>query len=66
VGVNTLGVNGNPDVELYLDVGEPPTLITVCSSCGQMRTILFLDRDRWLCVKCRAEGAAPPSLYPLR
>jgi translation initiation factor 2 beta subunit (eIF-2beta)/eIF-5 len=41
------------------------TLITVCANCGQMRTILFLTRDRWLCTKCKTEGAAPPNLYPV-
>lgn len=66
MGVNTLEIGGHPSAELYLELDEPPVLITVCSNCGQMRTILFLDRDRWYCSKCRAEGAAPPSLYPLR
>jgi ribosomal protein S27AE len=40
-------------------------MITVCAHCGQTRTILFLRKDRWYCTKCRAEGAAPPNLYPV-
>jgi len=53
-------INGHP--ELVLPSGQ---VITLCASCGQMRSILFLSRDRWLCTKCRAEGAAPPNLYPV-
>ena len=66
MGVNTLEIAGHPAAELYLELDEPPVLITVCANCGQLRTILFLDRDRWFCFKCRAEGAAPPNLYPIR
>jgi ribosomal protein L37AE/L43A len=40
-------------------------VITVCAECGQMRSVLFLNRDRWFCTKCRAEGAAPPNMYPI-
>lgn len=58
-------IKGHPAVELDLGDGNP-TLITVCAECGQMRTILFLRRDRWYCTKCRAEGAAPPNLYPVK
>ncbi len=62
MGVST--VKGHPEISLEVDGVE--TLITVCAECGQMRTILFLTGDRWYCSKCRAEGAAPPNLYPLR
>jgi hypothetical protein len=58
-------VYGHPVLELHADPDAPPTLITVCANCGQLRTILFLRRDRWYCTKCRTEGAAPPNLYPL-
>jgi ribosomal protein S27AE len=57
-------IQGHPAIELDLGNGQA-TLITVCASCGQMRTILFLSKDRWFCTKCRAEGAAPPNLYPV-
>jgi hypothetical protein len=57
-------IQGHPAVELHLGEG-PPTLITVCAECGELRTILFLSRDRWFCTRCRAEGAAPPNLYPV-
>jgi hypothetical protein len=66
VGVNTLEIKGHPSVELYLDVNEPPVLITVCSNCGHMRTILFLNKDRWMCFKCKTEGSAPPNMYPIK
>ncbi len=57
-------IQGHPAFEL--DTGEvEPTLITVCSHCGEMRTILFLRRDRWYCSECRMEGNAPPNLYPV-
>jgi hypothetical protein len=57
-------ISGHPAIELQFEHG-PPTLITVCASCGELRSILFLRRDRWYCSKCRAEGAAPPNLYPV-
>ena len=57
-------IQGHPEIELYLG-DEQTTLITVCANCGQMRTILFLAKDRWFCFKCQTEGAAPPNLYPL-
>ena len=53
-------IDGHPTVEL-----ENGTVLTVCASCGKLRTILFLDRDRWLCTACRAEGATRPNLYPV-
>lgn len=58
-------ISGHPTIEHYASPDAPPTLITVCAECGQLRTILFLRRDRWYCTKCRAEGAAPPNLYPV-
>jgi hypothetical protein len=57
-------IAGHPTLELAHEPGLS-TLITVCASCGELRTILFLTRDRWLCTRCRAEGAAPPNLYPI-
>ena len=57
-------IQGHPAVLLEHETG-PPTLITVCAECGAWRTILFLAEDRWFCTKCRAEGAAPPNLYPI-
>jgi hypothetical protein len=57
-------IQGHPAVELWRDTG-PPTLITACAECGQLRSILFLARDRWFCFRCKTEGAAPPNLYPI-
>jgi ribosomal protein L37AE/L43A len=58
-------IQGHPVRELYLAPEQEPLLITVCASCEQLRTILFLAEDRWLCTKCRAEGNTRPSLYPI-
>lgn len=58
-------ISGHPVRELYVAPEQEPILITVCAGCGEMRTILFLTKDRWFCTKCRAEGAAPPNLYPI-
>lgn len=58
-------IHGHPAVELGLGDGTP-TLLTVCANCGQLRTILFLRKDRWYCTQCRIEGAAPPNLYPVK
>ena len=57
-------IKGHPVLELHHD-DTHTTLITVCAHCGEFRTILFLTRDRWYCSKCRAQGAAPPNLYPV-
>ena len=57
-------IQGHPTIELHHPTG-PPTLLTVCAECGQLRTILFLARDRWFCTRCRTEGATPPNLYPI-
>ena len=58
-------IQGHPTVPLLDGAGDLIQMITVCASCGQTRTILFLTRDRWYCSHCRAEGAAPPNLYPV-
>lgn len=58
-------IGGHPTTELYLTPDKPPTLLTVCAECGQLRTILFLTRDRWFCTRCRTDGATPPNLYPI-
>jgi len=57
-------IQGHPTLVLEHE-HAPPTLVTVCAACGQLRTILFLSRGSWYCTRCRAEGAAPPNLYPL-
>lgn len=57
-------VTGHPTIELDTGHNEP-ALLTVCAHCGQLRSILFLAKDRWLCTKCRTEGATAPSLYPI-
>jgi ribosomal protein S27AE len=57
-------IKGHPEVILSL-AEKPPQLITVCASCGEMRTILFLDKNRWFCSKCRIEGVSAPNLFPI-
>lgn len=59
-----LTIKGHPAIELEHESG-PPTLITCCASCGEMRSIIFFTKDRWFCTKCKAEGAAPPNMYPI-
>lgn len=56
-------VKGHPVMELEA-VGEP-VLITVCAECGEMRSVLWLDQDRWYCRTCRAEGVTKPNLFPV-
>jgi len=58
-------VDGHPSVDVELDDGTR-TVWTVCASCERLRTILFLTGDRWLCVSCKSEGTAAPTLvsYP--
>jgi len=59
-------ISGHPALELESsDPNAPPVVITVCAECGEMRTVLWLDKDRWYCRSCRAEGASPPNMFPL-
>jgi hypothetical protein len=62
--VGELEIGGHPTIELDTGNGQA-TLITVCANCGEMRTILFLAKDRWFCTKCRIEGVTVPNLYPI-
>jgi len=57
-------IQGHPTVELDSGHGQP-VLITVCAHCGEMRTILFLDGDRWTCTACRTEGHNRPRVFPV-
>jgi len=58
-------ISGHPSIELEPEVNGDPVVITVCAECGEMRTVLWLDKDRWYCRSCRAEGASPPNMFPL-
>ena len=58
-------ISGHPEAPLLDEGGNLVTMITVCAHCGELRTILFLRKDRWYCTRCRMEGAAPPNLYPI-
>lgn len=58
-------VHGHPVAPLLDDTGNLIQMVTVCAHCGEMRTIIFLRKDRWFCFRCLTEGAAPPNLYPV-
>jgi hypothetical protein len=58
-------IPGHPVVELYLAPEQEPMLLTCCAACGQLRTILFLSKDRWMCFRCKTEGQTKPNLYPI-
>lgn len=61
-------IKGHPTLTLAPSNPRAETngvVITVCVECGRMRTVLFLNRDRWYCAGCRAEGATPPNMYPI-
>ena len=58
-------IDGHPTLELVNDQGDTIQLLTVCAECGQVRSILFLTRDRWYCTSCRTEGKAPPRMFPV-
>jgi len=59
-------ITGHPSVELESAVPTAlPVVITVCAECGEMRSVLWLNKDRWYCRSCRANGAAPPNMFPL-
>lgn len=58
-------IGGHPTAELFTTVDGPPTLITVCAECQSVRSILFLDKDRWFCTTCKTEGASAPNMFPI-
>ena len=62
--INSQTIRGHPSTELEGSDGTP-VVITVCAECGEMRSVMWLDRDRWFCRSCRAEGAAPPNMFPI-
>lgn len=39
--------------------------ITVCAECGKLRTVLWLDQDRWYCSSCRTQGRSKPKMFPI-
>ena len=39
--------------------------ITLCSECGELRSILWLTGDRWYCRSCRSEGAGNSKVIPI-
>jgi hypothetical protein len=53
-------ISGHP--ELMTPEG---VVITLCAGCQRMRTILWLDNDRWHCTNCRDEGRARPTMIPI-
>lgn len=63
--MNDPTIKGHPEIVQVNDLEQPVT-ITVCAGCGQMRTILWLDKDRWYCNQCRMEGTTRPSMFPLK
>lgn len=58
-------IKGHPTTVLVAYDTGAPTLLTVCASCEKVRTILFLNGDRWYCSHCRNSGDAKPRLYPV-
>lgn len=59
-------ISGHPSLELEpIGNNAVPVVITVCAACGEMRSVLWLDKDRWFCRSCRAEGVKAPNMYPI-
>lgn len=58
-------IKGHPEI-VQGNAFDQPVTITVCCECGAMRTILWLDKDRWYCNQCRTEGVNRPSMFPLK
>lgn len=57
-------IDGHPGVE-YESADGRQLKIQVCAECGQLRTVLWLDKDRWYCRSCRAEGVQRPTVIPV-
>jgi ribosomal protein S27AE len=58
-------IKGHPTAELESVVDRSKVLITLCAECGGMKTILFLDKDRWFCTRCKNDGAKSPTVIPI-
>ena len=57
-------IKGHPTRELLND-DQQPVVVTVCASCGHLRSVLWLTVDRWHCNQCKAEGVTRPNMYPV-
>lgn len=49
-------IQGHPVIPLFGANGDVIKMITVCSECGSLRTIIMLVGDKWYCSACRTEG----------
>ena len=57
-------IQGHPEI-LLPNATDNPVAITVCCDCGAMRSVLWLDGDRWYCRQCRASSDNRPKVYPI-
>jgi hypothetical protein len=57
-------IRGHPEI-LLPNASDNPVAITVCCECGAMRSVLWLDNDRWRCNSCRAESGNRPTVIPI-
>lgn len=57
-------IQGHPGIE-YQSADGRELRISVCSECGELKTILWLSGDRWYCRSCRAEGVEAPTVIPV-
>lgn len=59
-------IKGHPELELPDSLGGGQSVfITVCAECGAMKSVLWLDGDRWYCRVCRNTGSARPTMVPV-
>lgn len=57
-------ISGHPSLELVSVVdNQTPIQITICANCGGLKTILFLDEDRWFCARCKEDGVVAPKMF---
>lgn len=58
-------IKGHPETELFNEAGDLISMLTLCSHCESLRTIILLVGDRWYCSSCRAEGSSKPKMFPI-
>jgi len=64
VGLPDMTIKGHPVIEAP-NAADNAVMITVCAGCGELRTILFLSKDRWYCRQCRTQGDQRPTIIPI-
>lgn len=58
-------IKGHPHEIAVNDITGQENDVALCAECGSLKSVLWLNRDRWFCRVCRNEGVVNPTRIPL-